>query len=109
MDHFVLGHLPFWITNYTLALLGWACIGRFMMSGFLPPDHPNYIFRGFRWLTAIPVAAARWLVPSYVTPMWLPLIAFCWLFALRWVIGLSFIGAGLAPRITPSLAPGAGG
>jgi hypothetical protein len=102
MNEFVLGHLPFWIVNYTLALLGWCCVGRFMMSAFLPPDHPNYIHRGFRWMTAIPVAAARWLVPSYVPPMWLPLVAFCWLFALRWVIGLSMIGAGLAPRIAPA-------
>jgi hypothetical protein len=80
MNEFVLGHLPFWIVNYTLALLGWCCVGRFMMSAFLPPDHPNYIHRGFRWMTAIPVAAARWLVPSYVPPM-------CLLLALRAALG----------------------
>jgi hypothetical protein len=102
---FILGYLPFWITNYILALLAWACIGRFMMSAFIKPDSPNYIWRGFRFLTAVPVGVARALVPSYVTAMWLPLVACCWLFALRWLIGLSFIGAGLAPR----LAPAAGG
>jgi hypothetical protein len=98
---FFWAHLPFWITNYILALMAWACIGRFMMSAFLKPDSPNYIWRGFLFLTAVPVGAARWLVPSYVTATWLPLVACCWLFALRWLIGLSFIGAGLAPRLAP--------
>jgi hypothetical protein len=102
---FFWAYLPFWIVNYLLALLAWACIGRFMMSAFMKPDSPNYIWRGFRFLTAAPVALARLLVPSYVTAIWLPLVACCWLFALRWAIGLSFIGAGLAPR----LAPAAGG
>jgi hypothetical protein len=41
--------------------------------------------------------------------MWLPLVACCWLFALRWLFGLSMIGAGLAPRIAPNIAPAAGG
>ncbi|MBY0336288.1 MAG: YggT family protein [Acetobacteraceae bacterium] len=101
MNDFVAGHLPFWIVNYTLALVAWACLGRFMMSAFIAPDSPNYIWRGFRLLTDWAVATARVLVPSFVTPMFLPLVAFCWLFAIRWVVGLSFIGAGLAPRITP--------
>ncbi|MFL1462335.1 YggT family protein [Roseococcus sp. DSY-14] len=101
MNQFVLGHLPFWIVNYLLALLAWACVGRFVMSAFLPPDSPNYIWRGFRALTAWPVGAAAFLVPSYVGPRWLPLVACCWLFALRWVAGLSMMGAGLAPSITP--------
>jgi uncharacterized protein YggT (Ycf19 family) len=98
---FIWGYLPFWFFNYILALVGWACIGRFAMSAFLPPDSRNYIWRGFRRLTDIPVRIARALVPSYVTATWLPLVACCWIFALRWAIGLSFIGAGLAPRLAP--------
>ena len=105
MNDFVAGHLPFWFFNYTLALLAWACIGRFMMSAFIAPDSPNYIWRGFRLLTDWTVAAARRLVPSYVRPQFLPLIACCWLFAIRWTVGLSMIGAGLAPSITPNVAP----
>lgn len=101
MNEFVLGYLPFWIVNYILALVAWACIGRFLMSAFLPPDSPNYIWRGFRFLTGWAVRVARLLVPSYVTPIFLPLIAFCWLMALRWAIGLFMIGAGMAPRLAP--------
>jgi hypothetical protein len=101
MNDFVAGHLPFWFFNYTLALLAWACIGRFMMSVFIAPASPNYIWRGFRLLTDWAVAAARRLVPSYVRPQFLPLIACCWLFAIRWTVGLSMIGAGLAPQHHP--------
>jgi hypothetical protein len=101
MNDFVAGHLPFWIANYLLALAAWACLGRFIMSAFIAPDSRNYIWRGFRMLTDWSVGTARFLVPSFVTPMFLPLVAFCWLFAIRWIVGLSFIGAGLAPSITP--------
>lgn len=101
MNEFVLGYLPFWIVNYILALVAWACIGRFGMSAFLPPDSPNYIWRDFRFLTSWAVATARVLVPSFVTPIFLPLVAFCWLMAVRWAVGLFMIGAGMAPRLAP--------
>lgn len=101
MNEFVTGYLPFWIVNYLLALVAWGCIGRFLMSAFLPPESPNYIWRGFRLLTDWAVRIARALVPSFVTPVFLPLVAFCWLMALRWTIGLFMIGAGMAPRLAP--------
>ncbi len=101
MNDFVAGHLPFWAVNHTLSLLAWACVGRSLLGAFVPAESPNYIWRGFRMLTDWAVRLAGWLVPSYIAPRFLPLGAFCWLMALRWLIGLSFIGAGLAPRITP--------
>jgi hypothetical protein len=102
MNEFVTGHLPFWAVNYSLALLAWACVGRFLMAAFLAEGSANYIWRGFRALTDWSVRAASFLVPTYVQPRFLPLVAFCWLMALRWAVGLSFIGAGLAPRIAPA-------
>lgn len=105
MTDFVAGHLPFWIVTYVLALTAWACLARFAMSAFLPDDSPNYIWRGFRLLTGWAVAAARVLVPSYVGPRMLPLVAAGWLFGLRLVLGLLMIGAGWAPRLAPP--PGA--
>jgi hypothetical protein len=105
--HFFFGYLPFWVVTYGLALAGWACLGRFLMQAFTPEDSPNYIWRGFRLLTGWAIAAARRLVPSYVTPPFLPLVAAFWLFALRFAIGFAMLAAGLAPRITP--AAGAGG
>lgn len=105
-QNFVSGHLPFWVVTYLLALTAWACLARFAMQAFMAPDSPNYIWRGFLMLTGWAVGAARWLVPSYVTPAFLPLVAAFWLFALRVVFGLVMLSAGFAPRISP---PGAGG
>jgi hypothetical protein len=104
-DDFILGHLPFWLVTYTLALTAWASLGRFLMQGFVPPDSGNYIWRGFRLLTDWAVWCARRMVPSYVAVPFLPLVAACWLFALRLVIGLLMLSAGLGPRLVP---PGAG-
>jgi hypothetical protein len=103
---FLLGHLPFWTVTYILALTAWACLGRFMMQAFLPPDSPNYIWRGFRLLTDWAVWTARRAVPSYVPDLYLPLVAALWLFGLRLVFGIVMLSAGLAPRITP---PGVAG
>lgn len=102
---FILGYLPFWLVTYALALTGWACLGRFLMQVIVPPDSANYIWRGFRLLTDWAVWCARRLVPDYVVPLYLPLVAAFWIFALRMIFGLFMVSAGLAPRITP---PGAG-
>jgi YggT family protein len=102
---FIFGHLPFWIVMYVLALTAWACLGRFMMQIMVPHDSPNYIWRGFRLLTDWAVWCARRMMPSYVDGRFLPLVAACWLFGIRLVLGVLLVGIGLAPRITP---PGGG-
>lgn len=103
-NDFIFGYLPFWIVTYLLALTAWACLGRFLMQVMVPPDSPNYIWRGFRFLTDWAVWTARRVVPSYVAPPFLPLVAACWLFGLRLVFGILMVSAGMAPRLTP---PGA--
>jgi len=105
MQSFVTDYPFFWIVTYLLALTAWASLGRFLMSAFVPPDSPNYIWRGFRLLTDWAVWCARRMIPSYVTPRFLPLVAAFWLFGLRLVFGIAMVAAGHAPRITP---PGAG-
>jgi uncharacterized protein YggT (Ycf19 family) len=105
MQDFVTDHLAFWIPMYVLALTAWGCIGRFLMQVFVPEDSLNYIWRGFRLLTDWAVWCARRLVPSYVGQRLLPLVAACWLFGIRLVVGVVLIGAGLAPRLVP---PGGG-
>jgi YggT family protein len=105
---FLWGFLPFWLLTYALAAVAWTCVGRFLLQFALPPDSPNYIWRAFRALTDWAVAAARRLVPSYVTPPFLPLVAAFWLFGLRVVLGLGMLAAGWAPRLTPPPALGGG-
>ncbi len=104
--HFVFGHLPFWLITYTLALTAWACLARFAMASFFAPDSTNYIWRGFRLLSDWAVWCAARMVPSYVAPFYLPLVAMCWLFGLRLVLGIFMISAGWAPRLGPAAAGG---
>ena len=99
---FILGYLPFWIVTYALALTAWACLGRFMMQVMVPPDSPNYIWRGFVMVTGWVIAIARLLVPSYVNVAFLPLVAMFWLFAARMVFGSVMLSLGFAPRISPT-------
>ncbi|MBR0683429.1 hypothetical protein GXW74_23285 [Roseomonas eburnea] len=101
-DDFLVSYLPFWIVTYALAVMGWSCIGRFMMQFVVAPDSTNYIWRAFRALSAGPVAVARLMVPSYVGPFFLPLVAAFWVFILRMGFGLAMLSAGLAPRVSPA-------
>jgi YggT family protein len=80
---------PFWsfwyfhIPNYLAAAVMYTLLGRFLLSLFLPPDSPNYIFRFFRRLTDWAVAATRAVTPGYIHALFLPLVAAFWLFVLR--------------------------
>jgi hypothetical protein len=99
---FILGHLPFWLVTYSLAVIGWTLLGRFLLQFLVPPDSPLYIWRAFRRLTDWAIAAAALLVPSLVAPPFLPLVAAFWVFALRLALGLGMYAAGWAPRLTPA-------
>lgn len=102
MQEFVSGHWLFWLVNYTLALAAWACIGRFMMQPFVAAESTNYIWRGFRLLTDWSVFCALHMVPSYIRPIFLPLIAAFWLFVIRFIASLALLAQGFAPRVTGS-------
>lgn len=97
---FFWGYLPFWIVNYALSLVAWVCVGRWLLSFFMPGMQPqNYIWRSFVWLTAWSVAAARFLTPSSIGPRWMPLVAAFWIFWLRTGFYFFMAGAGLTPRL----------
>lgn len=100
---FFWNHLPYWAVAYSLALIGWTCVGRFLMTAFLPPDHPNYIFRWFRLLTNWVLWLVSFITPRFVGPRFLPLVAAFWAFAFRYVAHFAFAAHGMAP----SLAQGA--
>lgn len=97
---FFLGHLPFWIVNYGLAMLAWTCIGRFMLSGFVAEDSRNYIWRAFRAISRPALWLVRPIVPLQIGPRALPLAAAFWLFMLRIVAFLVMFHAGLVPRVS---------
>lgn len=91
--------LPFWIVAYSLAVVGWTCVGRFLMSAFLPPDSPNYIYRWFVRLTAWPVQFVAFFTPAFVLPRILPLVTAFWAFLLRYVAYVIFARYGMAPTL----------
>ena len=98
---FFWGYLPFWIVNYGLSLVAWACAGRWLMSFFMPAIQPaNYIWRSFLWLTGWAVRGAAFATPSLVGPSWMPLVAAFWLFWLRVAFFVGMSTAGMTPRLT---------
>jgi len=104
---FFFGYLPFWILNYGLAVVIWSCIGRFLLSFFVPTLQPdNYIWRAFHVLTEWAVRLVRFITPSFVLPVFLPPIAAFWLFYLRIAVFLAMWNAGLTPSVSPSQGGG---
>jgi hypothetical protein len=98
---FILGYLPFWIVNYGLAIVIWSCVGRWLLSFFLPQIQPkNYIWRAFVMLTEWAVRAASWITPSMIRPGWLPLIAAFWLYWIRILLFFLFHALGMTPSVT---------
>lgn len=91
-------HLP----NYVLAALLYTMFGRFLMSLFLAPASPNYIYRWFRRLTDWFLVPVRFVTPLVVHEKYLPLCGAFWLFVLRFAFFLTMASAGLVPRIGPA-------
>lgn len=94
---FFWSYIPYWVIVYGLALIAWTCVGRFLLSGILPPDHPNYIFRWFRLLTGWAVFVVSLMTPKFVNSRFLVLVTAFWAFALRYVVHAAFAAYGWAP------------
>ena len=92
-------HWYFHVPNFVLAAIAYTLLGRFILSFFLPPDSTNYIWRWFCRLTDWAVRSAAIITPRYVMFLFLPLIAACWLLALRVVFMLVMARAGWLPSL----------
>ena len=93
-------YIPFWIVNYGLSLIGWTCVGRFLLGLFVPPSAPNYIMRAFVLLSGPAVRATRAVTPSIVGDVLVPLLAAYWCFALRFVAYAIFYKLDMVPRLS---------
>lgn len=93
----LLFHLP----NYALSAILYSMFGRFALSLFLAPQSPNYIYRWFRLLTEPFVRATAFVTPSFVQPIYLPLIATFWLTVIRLVFFGIMFNLGLVPTLAP--------
>lgn len=92
-------HLP----NYFLSLVFYCLFGRLLLSLFLPPDSPNYIYRSFRWLTDWIYRPVAYVTPSALPPIAIALAAAFWVAMLRVLFFMVLYQFGLTPR------PAAGG
>ena len=95
---------PFWqhwyfhLPNYTLAVLVYTLLGRFVLSLLLSPDTKNYIHRWFVRLTDPVLRIVRPLTPALVPQPLLPLVGVVWLTLLRVALLILFLRTGLAAR-----------
>lgn len=90
--------LAFHIPNFALAALMYTLLGRALLSLFLDPDSPNYIWRFFCRITDPFVAAVAVVTPKAVAPVVLWLFGVVWLFWLRVALLYVFLFFGLVPK-----------
>ena len=89
----------YYLPSYLLAVLMWACLGRFLLSLFFSPEHPNNIWRAFRRTTDPVVRAVAYVTPRFMLPILMPLVAAFWLFVARIAFWIVMYSNGLAPRL----------
>jgi len=87
-------HLP----NFMLAALMYTLLGRVLLSLFIEPDSPNYIWRFFCRITDPVVALVAAVTPRAAAPVVVWLFGFVWLFWLRVAMIYAFLLSGAVPR-----------
>jgi YggT family protein len=94
--------LQYWyfhIPNYLLAAVMYSLLARFLLSLFVAPDSPNYIYRAFVRLTEPFVWVVRLVTPRAVPPLLAVLFSAVWALFLRFAFLAVLAGQGLAPRL----------
>ncbi|MBX9990791.1 hypothetical protein [Phreatobacter oligotrophus] len=89
----------FHVPNYVLALVMYACLGRFVLGLFVPPTWDNYIWRGFVWTSDLAVRPVQAITPGAVPLQVVILFAILWTLAFRIFLFFEMARWGLAPRI----------
>jgi hypothetical protein len=93
--------LTYWyfhIPNFLLAALMYTLLGRVMLSLFVDPDSPNYIWRFFCQVTDPFLRLIARLTPKAAPPLILWMFGFVWLFWLRVLFVYLYALLGLLPR-----------
>lgn len=103
LDPFFLRYWYYLIPTYILAALAWTLIGRFVLGFFVAEDSPNYIMRFFRRLTDPVIRLLAPVTPGFLHPLFIPLYAAFWMFALRVAFHIALVLMGAAPELAPYL------
>jgi YggT family protein len=87
-------HLP----NFILAALMYTFLGRVLLSLFMEPDSPNYIWRFFCRITDPPARLVMLVTPKAVPPLLIWLFGIVWLFWLRVGLLMLTLAANAIPK-----------
>ncbi|HAE48290.1 MAG: YggT family protein [Tistrella sp.] len=98
-DPFFWTYWAYNLPNYVLSLLIYTLIGRALLSAFIRPGDPNYIWRFFCRITDPVLRLTAPLTPRFVLPGLRPLVAAGYLWILRIIFWLVMYNLGLAPRL----------
>lgn len=94
-----LGYWYFHLPNYALAVMQYATIARFLLGQFVDENWQNYIWRGFKAVSAPAVATVGMLTPRAVPHPVQLIFTILWLQVARVALFLVLAGLGLAPRV----------
>jgi uncharacterized protein YggT (Ycf19 family) len=86
-------HVP----DYALAAVMYTLLGRVVLSLFVEPDSPNYIWRFFCRITDPVISIFAYVAPKATAQVVLWGFSFVWLFWLRFALRALYTGAGLIP------------
>jgi YggT family protein len=95
--------LDYWyfsVPNYVLAALMYSLLARFVLSLFISPDSPNYIFRFFVRITDPLVRLFGFVTPRVAPPLLVVLFSAVWLLMIRFALFVGMAQAGLAPTVS---------
>jgi hypothetical protein len=94
--------LPYWyyhVPNFVLAALMYTLLGRALLSLFVDPDSPNYIWRFFCRITDPVVWLLTFVTPKATVPVVLWMFGFVWLFWVRVLLLNTFLAFGAVPPV----------
>jgi hypothetical protein len=92
-----LSYWYFYLPDYVLAALMYTLLGRVVLSLFVDPDSPIYIWRFFCSVTDPVIGLFAQVTPKATAPVVLWLFSFVWLFWLRFALRIVFVVLGLIP------------
>jgi hypothetical protein len=88
-------HLP----NFLLAAVMYTALGRLLLSNFVAPDWPNYIWRMFKRITDPFIRIVKIVTPFGVPDVLILIFTILWLMVLRVVFFMVMSSFGLLPSI----------
>ena len=95
----LLSHWYFHLPNYALAVMQYATIGRLILGFFVDPNWSNYIWRGFKAVSAPAVEVVRVITPKICQTPLVLIFTILWLQIVRIAFFFFMASLGLAPLV----------